>query len=171
MNWEAIAAIGETAGAAAVVISIVYLSVQIKPNTRATMASASFDASHSWAEFNEHMMLAPEDVLGLTLRTYDPNATAEDLSETEFMRMAVAHRTIFQKLEGQYYLYKYGSLEAGVWENRKRVARGILELPLYREWWTTELRSSIYSDEFVQALEVTSPAELSSLHRKPTPAD
>ncbi len=98
MNWEAIAAIGETAGAAAVVISIVYLSVQIKSNTRATMASASFDASHSWAEFNEHMMLAPDDVLGLTLRTYDPKATAEDLSEMEFMRMAVVHRTIFQKL-------------------------------------------------------------------------
>ena len=48
MNWEAIAAIGET---------------------------ASFDASHSWAEVNERLTLAPDDVLGLVLRTYDPNAT------------------------------------------------------------------------------------------------
>jgi hypothetical protein len=33
MNWEAIAAVGELIGALAVVVSIVYLSVQIRHNT------------------------------------------------------------------------------------------------------------------------------------------
>ena len=102
MNWEAIAAIGEITGAAAVVVSIVYLSFQIKSNTRATMARASFDASHSWAQFNEQMTLAPDDVLALISKTYEPGATIDDVSETEYMRMVILHRTIFQKLEGQY---------------------------------------------------------------------
>ena len=167
MNWEAIAAIGEITGAAAVVVSIVYLSFQIKSNTRATMASASFEASHSWAQFNEQMILAPDDVLALSLKTYEPGATMDDVSETEYARMVILHRTIFQKLEGQYYLYKYGSLEAGVWENRRRVARGILELPFYRTWWENELKSSTYSDDFVQALEAATPTEVTNIIRKP----
>jgi len=36
MNWEAIGAIGEIVGAAGVIITLVYLSVQIRQNTSAT---------------------------------------------------------------------------------------------------------------------------------------
>ncbi len=40
MNWEAIGAVGEIAGAAAVFASLVYLSLQIRQNTRAIRGSA-----------------------------------------------------------------------------------------------------------------------------------
>jgi hypothetical protein len=52
MNWDAIGAAGEILGALAVVVSIGYLSIQIRSNTRATRASAGFDAMHSWADSN-----------------------------------------------------------------------------------------------------------------------
>ena len=45
MNWEAIGAVGEIIGASAVVISIVYLSVQIRQNSRVSKAVAI----QSWA--------------------------------------------------------------------------------------------------------------------------
>ena len=39
MNWDAIGAIGEVVGAAAVVVSIVYLAVQIRQNTSSTKSA------------------------------------------------------------------------------------------------------------------------------------
>ena len=40
MNWEAIGAVGETVGAAAVFLTLAYLALQIRQNTKATQASA-----------------------------------------------------------------------------------------------------------------------------------
>jgi hypothetical protein len=39
MNWEALGAIGETVGAVAVVVTLGYLAVQIRRNTRWLRAS------------------------------------------------------------------------------------------------------------------------------------
>jgi len=40
MNWDAIGAIGELVGSAAVVITIAYLAIQTKSNTKATQSAA-----------------------------------------------------------------------------------------------------------------------------------
>jgi hypothetical protein len=40
MNWEAIGAVGETVGALAVLVTLVYLAVQIRQNTKAVRAAA-----------------------------------------------------------------------------------------------------------------------------------
>ena len=43
MNWDALSAIGQTVGALAVVISLIYLAVQMRQNTRAVRGT-SFQA-------------------------------------------------------------------------------------------------------------------------------
>ena len=40
MNWEALSALGEIAGAMAVIVTLVYLSVQIRQNTKASRVAA-----------------------------------------------------------------------------------------------------------------------------------
>ena len=45
MNWEALGAIGEIVGAVAVVLTLGYLAVQIRQNTRATRAATSSAAA------------------------------------------------------------------------------------------------------------------------------
>ena len=152
MNWEAIGAIGEIIGALAVVVSILYLSIQIRSNTRATKASASFDATHSWALSNEqaHQMSA-EDIADLNA-SYDVDADPNVLSEVGRFRVEAFHRALFQKLEGQYFLYKYGYLEPDLWRKRSAWAHGVIVLPFYKNWWAYELKQSVYSDEFVEAV-------------------
>ncbi len=44
MNWDALGAVGEIVGAVAVVATLVYLSIQIRQNTKSERASA-LDAS------------------------------------------------------------------------------------------------------------------------------
>lgn len=40
MNWEAVGAVGEILGAVAVVITLVYLAMQVRQNTKAVQAAA-----------------------------------------------------------------------------------------------------------------------------------
>ncbi len=146
-------AIGEILGAIAVVFTLIYLAWQIKLNSKATRANASYDATHSWASFLEEMWKLNDSTLEALERTFDPNYQWEDLAGPEKMRLNILHRALFQKLEGQYYLYKYGSLEKPLWTKRSNFVSSLIQLPFYQKWWIFEKQSSIYSDEFVQAID------------------
>lgn len=167
MNWDALGTIAEIVGALAVVVSIAYLAVQIRTNTKAIKASASFEATHSWAEFNRTMLGVPDEMVVLCIKAYDPATKISDLSDIEYWRLVAMHRTIFQSLEAQYYQYRYGFLETDVWDNRVKVARGILDLPVFHEWWKQEVQTSTYSNDFVRAIEESEPADTYLINRKP----
>ena len=153
MSWDAVGAIGEILGALAVVVSILYLSIQIRSNTRAMKASASFDATHSWALSNEQAHgMSDADIADLNA-SYDANAVPDVLSVPGRFRVEAFHRALFQKLEGQYFLYKFGYLDSDLWRKRSAWAHGVIELPFYRNWWENELKQSVYSDEFIRAVE------------------
>ncbi len=160
MNWEAIGAIGEVVGAIAVVVSIIYLAVQIRSNTKTMRANAGFEATHSWANSNEAMGHFSDDQLMTIMRTFDSTESWEDFSEIERVRVSVSFRALFQKLEGQYYLYRYKTLDEGIWKNRAMFAAGLLQKPFFETWWKIEKDQRVYSEEFVEALESTQPIDV-----------
>ena len=53
MNWEAIGAVGEIIGAAAVVITLAYLAAQIRHNSKLANADAHERAVKYWSEANQ----------------------------------------------------------------------------------------------------------------------
>jgi hypothetical protein len=154
MNWDAIGAIGEMIGAAAVFVSIIYLSIQIKENTRATRGSASFDATHSWAQTNEQLYQQPDATLA-NIRDWFQDQDRQSLSDLEQARMEILWRSIYQKLEGQYFLYKYGLLDAALWERRRGIGRGMIESAYPRVWWQNESKYNAFTQEFIQEIEGT----------------
>ena len=161
MNWEAIGASGEIIGAIAVVVSIAYLAYQIRSNTKAMRASASFDATHSWAATNELVMSQTDEQLAVLTQTLDPTVSWDDVSAEDRTRLILGIRAMFQKLEGQYYLYKFGLLEEGLWNNRSTWAKGLIELPFYSKFWEIEIDQRVYSDEFVDILNRTESINVS----------
>ncbi|MFT4940145.1 MAG: hypothetical protein ACI88A_003197 [Paraglaciecola sp.] len=161
MNWDAIGAIGTMIGSIAVVVSIIYLSIQIRSSTRATKASASFDATHSWATSNEQIPQFSDELLLAFKRSFDPTSDANDFSDIENMRIGGHIRALFQKLEGQYYLYKYGYLEPDVWRIRSAWAHGLIQLPYYNLWWKNELKELVFSNDFANAVLSASPIQVS----------
>ena len=169
MSITELGALGEFISSIAVVVSIIYLSIQIRSNTRTTRARATFDGLHSWAEFNEHATFQSEDWHDLILRAMGPSAKEEDFTDPEWMRVSVGFRAIMQKLEGQFYLYKYGLMEPAIWEKRSKVARGMIEPPLLRLWWDNEHPLATFSEEFVEAVN-KAPLEVpgSLVNRKPS---
>ena len=152
MNWEAIAAIGQMIGAAAVVVSIVYLSIQIRVNTRATRGAASYDAAHSWAQTNE-LLFQASDETGASLRHWLFDNERGALSVQDAGRMDVLMRSMYQKLEGQYFLYKFGLLDEELWEVRRRIGLGMLQGAYSRAWWENAISIREFSPRFIQEIE------------------
>jgi len=161
MNWDAIGALGEIAGALAVVVSIVYLSIQIRSNTRAMKAGAGFDATHSWATINEQVVLYPDEIMPVFIKAFDPDERMENFSELERVRLGAHFRALFQKLEGQYHLVKYGYLDPDIWETRRTWARGAIDLPVLRAWWDQERTESIFTEDFILIIESAEPIRVS----------
>ena len=161
MNWDAIGAIGEILGAGAVVISILYLAKQINANTRSMKANAGFEATHSWAEYNQIIMQLSDDHLSSLADAYGSSASWNETPQAERTRAAVSTRALFQKLEGQYFLYKYGNLDEGLWSARSSWAAGLIKTPFYARWWDIEKQQRIYSEEFIAVVESTEAIEVS----------
>ena len=61
MNWDAIGAIGETVGALAVFLTLIYLAIQIRQNTKAVKAAA-IDSTNSQVSRIRELIIANADV-------------------------------------------------------------------------------------------------------------
>jgi hypothetical protein len=160
MTLEELAYISQVIGVVAVFVSLIFVGVQvrqnseqIKANTRSIKASAGFEATHSWATFNEQLFGTSDEFLLLIPRVYDPAKSWDDFTDVERVRVTCGQRALFQKLEGMYFLYRYGSLDKAIWESRRDWAAGAIKPPFFRHWWELEKSQSIYSGEFVSVIE------------------
>ena len=80
-------------------------------------------------------------------------------------------RSLFQKLEGQYYLYKYGSLDKHIWEGRRSWAAGAIQAPFFKRWWAVEKTQRIYTQEFVELIEQAKGTNFEGLFIGAGPSD
>ena len=160
MTLEELYYISQIAAAIAIFASLILVGVQvrqnseqIKANTRSIKASAGFDATHSWATFNEQLFGMSDEILLLIPKVYDPAKSWDDFTDLERVRATCGQRALFQKLEGMYFLYRYGSLDKAIWESRRDWAAGAIKPPFFRQWWELEKSQSIYSGEFINVIE------------------
>lgn len=168
---QIVAVIGIFASLIFVGVQVRQNSEQIKANTRSIKAAAAFEGTHSWAATNETLAADwSDEFLSVALATYDPAKTWNDFSDIDRSRLTLVHRGLFQKLEGLYFLYKYGNLDKAIWETRQSWAAGCIKLPFWREWWEFEKTQNIWTAEFVAAIETARdttnvvPWDVSALH-------
>ena len=171
MNWDLIGVIAEVVGAIAVIVSILYLAVQVGANTRSVKANAGFEAAHSWAASNELLYQVSKEDRTTFARAFDPVESSDKFSEDERMHVSIFMRSIFQKLEGQYFLFKYGNLDKGLWENRKAWGAGVLQTPFFKNWWQIEKSQLIYSPEFIEIIESARPAAIAGFANQASKSD
>ena len=142
MNWEAIAAISESLGAAAVVVSLLYLATQVRQNTRQSRSTAqqaviqelgqALRAQAQSREWAELLSRGLED-----LDSLDPVARLQFTTHVgQIMRL----------YESAYLHYLDGALDGRFWRGLERAMADILAYPGMRA--TFELRRQYFSDEF-----------------------
>ena len=107
MNWDAIGAIGEIVGAAAVVASLLYLAVQTRANAKALRANAIWNSETVFGAVNYSHGANPEWA-HLLSRSLAPEATMSDFSATEQSQLQFTIRGSLQYFQAQWSLSKEG---------------------------------------------------------------
>lgn len=176
MSLEAIYYVSQIVAVLAILSSLIFVAIQVRQgtdqirmNTQALKASASFDAMHSYATLNEFAANLSGDVLTVLLKSYDRTNSWADFSDLEQIRLTLLFRTTFQKLEGQYYLVRFGTLGAELWEGRRDWAASLIQLPFYREWWKREKQEKVYTEAFCKTIEGAVPTGGISIWDHPNP--
>ena len=149
MIWDQIGNFAEVVGAIAVVVSLVYLAVQTRDNTRVMRSRATWDAQQSFVEVNETLGDGGfvSDLLYKTLIKPD------QLSDKEKYLVQRFYRSWFQRMEAQFALYQSGILDEEVWNLRRGYAKAIFNNPIAKECWEAEKTNSMFTQGFISSID------------------
>jgi hypothetical protein len=142
MNWEAISAIGDIIGAIGVVVSLAYLAVQIRYNTRAMMAQSAREAVAAMRDFNQSMIDDPQ--LSRIFRLGAENLA--QLTEEERARFGHILFNFFKTAEELHYQYLKGTLDPEIWKSWKGIVSLYSTSPGFSEYW--KMREMFFTPEF-----------------------
>ena len=142
MNWEAIGAVGEVLGAAGVIISLLYLAVQIRGDARAKRAATTHAQSQANAGFASILATDPE-VAELYLRGIHDFALLKGPDSVRFSALLIH---MFRLYEDQFLQWTEGDLDSQVWRGFDAAIDDFCSMPGLQAWWKT--RSHWFSDRF-----------------------
>ena len=120
MNWEAIGAIGAIVGAAGVVVTLLYLAVQVRLSRQATDSNTQVNRAASAAlsqdansELNK--LLATDASLSKLFSGALDQGSVDGMSPDEIFRVHMLMRAAVQIMESTYFRYEEGLLDPRIW--------------------------------------------------------
>jgi hypothetical protein len=147
MDWEAIGAIGEIAGAIGVITSLLYLAVQIHHSNKATRASTYHAITSDVRMAVMEQTNRPEDVT-LLLRANQEGL--DSLTPEEFIRWNALVVSMLVVFENCFHAHREGIAHEEMWPSARRgLKMSLRENPSFLEWFeindtlTTGFRSVI----------------------------
>lgn len=115
VNWDAIGAVGEILGAAAVVVSLAYLAMQIRTQNRESRLAAMHEISVSFREAIGKF--TTEDMSKIAVRA---NANFDDLTDDEALRFVATFGGLFRAWEEAFIQHDEGRLDQRSWDAMSR---------------------------------------------------
>ena len=143
MSLEDLGNIGEFVAAAAVIVSLIYLAVQIRQNTKSVRASTYHSVNRAAHEMQ--MIVAGSETLSRVMikAAREPEA----LSLDERLRFNMTMRSSFAWYEDIYFQYQQSMVGRDYWEARQRSMLDQLREPGISSWWCRNSR--LYTNAFV----------------------
>ncbi len=147
MDWSGVGAIGNVLGALGVVVSLGYLSVQIKQQVR----EARVTAVHALTEnFRGYLMSLAEceQLADIWVRgIYD----FAGLAPVERLRLSSALGSAFRIFDNLYNYYTEGIIDNQSWGTLEAPVDDLLAYPGIQAWWQT--RKHWYSEPYQRRIE------------------
>jgi hypothetical protein len=146
MNWEAAGAIGEIVGAAAVVVSLVYLASQIRMQNRETRAASVHEVMHEYSTAISRLH-EPEmaDLWVAAIENFD------GLSPSQRLRFVIYLTVAVRSYEDAYYQWCEGRLEDDVWRALLTSLTDVKSTNAFARFW--ELRRHQFRREFADYID------------------
>ena len=142
MNWDAIGALSESIGATAVVITLIYLAIQVRNQTKESILTATRDLSRDYLDTVESIT-SDKEVFELYLRAL---TAYEDLPHEERIRISMIFFRIFRVSELRYLHYSSRKVDTVHFETGQLPIKELMKSPGLKAWW--ENNSDTFTDEF-----------------------
>ena len=143
MNWEALGAIANLIAAIGVIATLIYLSIQIRQNTKA-VRSASVQNLVQSLSATAQAAVENEFIIPLLLKA---NTGDSALTEEERTRLHFWFVMAFRRFEGVYFQRELGFVDARVIEGFERSNIDIIASKSGQAWWTNS--KEIFNSGFV----------------------
>lgn len=128
MDWAVWSAVAQIVGGAAIVVTLIYLALQVRQNTDAMQAAAREATVERDVEWLYTLVNHPE--LGELFRKEEP------LTEADASRLNASLVAFMRIREINFRQYKAGVLDKDTWANyRSSIVNGPLAQPQARLWW------------------------------------
>ena len=154
MDWEAVIAIVEIAGLLAVVISLIYVAIQVRQNsaligqnTEVARSSVDLELTALGTDFNLRVAENPALARAYYMGLHDPDSLTED----EKIQLHYLIPSVFLLMEGAHRQYVRGYLPESGWTPYEGLISYLLGNPIARDWWVDG--STVFSKDFETAVE------------------
>ena len=147
MNWDAIGAASELVGAIAVIVTLIYLAVQIRDSARASRSAAITDATtavQAWyQELGSNPVAATLFLEGMT----DPDS----LSKADQFQFVMLVHAVVLGFQRSYFLSQAGTLDVGLRDSIGTAIQAVNHLPGMAFYWQN--RKTFFQPEFINWVE------------------
>ena len=144
MNWSAVAALAELLAAGAVVLSLLYLSAQVRTNTRQAARDASRDLVRGVSEVS--LAIGASSEMSKVFMTGMENL--EQLSPVDQVRFRALCHAMFHVLEQQFLLRQEGTLDDESWSAPDNMLRDLGAMPGIQQYFAG--RAGWYTPSFMR---------------------
>ena len=151
MNMEFLGNLGELIGGLAVIISFIFLGLQIRQNTKALRAQSARESEVDMANLNREMAVNGE-MAELLIQFVEEDADFNKFTKAERFRYQMHTRAVLQMLQADYYLNLEGSLPDYVWHRRLKWFRSFIDLPVPKPLFEEEVAQEGFDKGFLAAL-------------------
>ncbi len=156
MNWEAVSAVSGGLAAIAVVLSVVYLAVQVRRNTLAMHSQAHHLTTIALAETAAAIASSGE-----LSRIYRLGLSSPDqLGEDELFRFAAIGTSQFRTFENLFFQYRSGLVTEDFWSAHRENILWFFHTPGMQIWWQDKRLA--FSGSFREFLENSEVTEIAS---------
>lgn len=146
MSWDALGAIGEIVGAAAVVATLIYLSVQLRQNTRTVRLSSA----QAVTEELQTMFTALSSDQSLA-EIFLEAGKKEKLSGTSRVRYYTWSSNLLRVYENAFLQRRENAIDSAHWEGMTRMMIDVTKMTAFPDYWDN--RKHWLSSDFQKHME------------------
>ena len=143
MTLSDLGSLGEFVGSIGVIVSLIYVGVQLKMTRQSERATAAWQSEKTWGDLSWE--LAEDSNLGEIVAKL---LSGEEISERERLTAIYFVRALMQHAQSQFYLNKEGIMPDEMWSRRLNWLRQFVSIPTINVIAEAERAQGIIGQEF-----------------------
>ena len=152
MDWEAIGAIAEVIGATAVIITMAYLAIQIRQNTKINASALR----QSFYDYTTRQMLHGTESDQLSALLAKAGMTNEKLQPGEKLQLLRLMQAVFVGYQGAYLQHKQNALDEDDWRTCSALLRSywLFSGQEFQDLWEQFKTGGFLDEQFIAECEL-----------------